>query len=258
MKKSVPVTAIRWPVYAIAFEGKQDPLALSDTNSWSGIRTELLRRINDRVWQPGQQIPHEADLAEEFGCARTTVNRAMRDLADSGLVVRKRRAGTRVALNPPQKATLTIPIIREEVEAQGNTYRHSLLERDIRPLPPMLHGAFQVSLSDNMLFLKTLHFSDNRPYTYEERYINLAAAAQAADEPFETISANEWLVQNAPYSHGEISFFALSADQTLAEKLDTSPGDALFAMERITWAGSTPITHVRLVYTSGYRMRTGI
>ena len=231
-------------------------MALSDTNSWTGIREELLRRIHSRVWQPGEQIPHEADLAEEFGCARTTVNRALRDLADSGLVVRKRRAGTRVALNPPQKATLTIPIIREEVEALGHTYRHSLIERDLRPLPPVLHGAFQVSLSDKVLYLKTLHFADNRPYAFEERYINLLAAPRATDQTFKAISANEWLVQNAPYSHGDMSLFAISADKTLAAKLDAKPGDALFAIERITWADSIPITHVRLINAPGYRMRT--
>jgi GntR family histidine utilization transcriptional repressor len=233
-------------------------LALADTNSWTGIREELLRRIHDRIWQPGEQIPHEADLAEEFGCARTTVNRALRDLAESGLVVRKRRAGTRVALNPPQRATLTIPILREEVEALGRTYRHSLLEKDLRPLPPMLHGAFQVTLGADVLFLKTLHFADDRPYAFEERYINLEAAPAARDMTFEDVSANEWLVHNAPYSHGDISFFAVNADKTLSRKLDASTGAALFAMERITWTGPLPITHVRLIFAPGYRMRTEI
>ncbi|WP_306144937.1 UTRA domain-containing protein [Roseibium sp. MMSF_3412] len=233
-------------------------MALTDTNSWTGIREVLLRRIHDRIWQPGEQIPHEADLAEEFGCARTTVNRALRDLAESGLVVRKRRAGTRVAVNPPQRATLTIPVLREEVETLGQPYRHLIMERDLRPLPPRLHGAFQVSLGDDVLFLKTLHFANERPYAFEERYINLAAAPEARDMSFNDISANEWLVHNAPYSHGDLSFFAVSADQTLSAKLDAEVGAALFAMERITWAGEQPITHVRLIFAPGYRMRTEI
>jgi len=233
-------------------------VTLTDTNSWTGIREVLLRRIHDRIWQPGEQIPHEADLAEEFGCARTTVNRALRDLADSGLVVRKRKAGTRVAVNPPQRATLTIPIIREEVESIGGSYRHSVLERDLRPLPAMLHGAFQVSLGEDVLFLKTLHFSNERPYAFEERYINLEAAPAARDLSFKELSANEWLVHNAPYSHGDLSFFAVNADDKLSGKLDAATGTALFAMERITWAGELPITHVRLIFAPGYRMRTEI
>lgn len=233
-------------------------MTLTDTNSWTGIREVLLRRIHNRIWQPGELIPHEADLAEEFGCARTTVNRALRDLAESGLVIRKRRAGTRVAINPPQRATLTIPIIREEVESLGRSYRHSVLERNLRALPPMLHGAFQVSLSKDVLFLKTLHFSDERPYAFEERHINLDAAPDARDLAFNEISANEWLVHNAPYTHGDLSFFAVNADETLCRKLDATTGTALFAMERITWAGEMPITHVRLIFAPGYRMRTEI
>ncbi|MBO6758810.1 MAG: UTRA domain-containing protein [Roseibium sp.] len=233
-------------------------MSLIETNSWTGIRAELLRRIHDREWQPGEQIPHEADLAEEFGCARTTVNRALRDLADSGLVIRKRKAGTRVALNPPQRATLTIPIIREEVEGLGLDYRHSLLERDLRPLPAVLHGAFKVSLGAEVLFLKTLHFADDRPFVYEERYINLEAVPDARNRAFETMSANEWLVQTAPYTHGDLSLFAVNAAEDVAELLDTAKDTALFAIERITWTGVMPITHVRLVYAPGYRMRTVI
>ncbi|MBO6860276.1 UTRA domain-containing protein, partial [Roseibium sp.] len=140
----------------------------------------------------------------------------------------------------------------------GRTYRHSLLEKDLRPLPPMLHGAFQVTLGADVLFLKTLHFADDRPYAFEERYINLEAAPAARDMTFEDVSANEWLVHNAPYSHGDISFFAVNANKTLSRKLDASTGAALFAMERITWTGPLPITHVRLIFAPGYRMRTEI
>ena len=45
-------------------------------------------------------IPGEEALAREFGCARATVNRALRDLAEAGVLERRRKAGTRVALQP--------------------------------------------------------------------------------------------------------------------------------------------------------------
>jgi GntR family histidine utilization transcriptional repressor len=43
-----------------------------------------MRRIADGDWKPGELIPGEVDLADEFGCARATVNRALQDLADAG------------------------------------------------------------------------------------------------------------------------------------------------------------------------------
>ena len=64
--------------------------------NWQSVQTEVLRRIHAREWEPGDLIPNESDLALEFGCARTTVNRALRAIADSGLLDRRRKAGTRV------------------------------------------------------------------------------------------------------------------------------------------------------------------
>ncbi|MEJ8475976.1 UTRA domain-containing protein [Roseibium algae] len=233
-------------------------MTAKEANSWTRIRGELLRRINERVWQPGDLIPGEVDLAEEFGCARTTVNRALRDLADSGLVTRKRKAGTRVAVNPPHKATLTIPIIRADVEARGCVYRHALVTREERYLPHHLGGAFRLPEGAQLLYTETMHYADDRPFIFEERYTNVDTVPAFGTMDFEDISANEWLVQNTPYSGGDMVFFAANADETLARYFDTAPGTAVFAIERTTWDGSDPITHVRMTYTPGYRMRTQI
>ena len=61
--------------------------------TWQSIRAEALRRIRAGLWPPGARIPDEAELAAEFGCARATVNRALRDLAEAGLLERKRKGG---------------------------------------------------------------------------------------------------------------------------------------------------------------------
>ncbi|MCY0152430.1 GntR family transcriptional regulator [Hoeflea alexandrii] len=56
------------------------------------MQAEVLRRINAREWKPGDFIPNESELSVEFGCARATVNRALRGLAESGLLDRRRKA----------------------------------------------------------------------------------------------------------------------------------------------------------------------
>ena len=48
--------------------------------SFQDVRDEVMRRIEARVWDQGALLPTEADLAEEFGCARATVNRALREV----------------------------------------------------------------------------------------------------------------------------------------------------------------------------------
>lgn len=227
-------------------------------SSYRDIKAEALRRIQSREWVPGGLIPSETDLAQEFDCARATINRALRELAEAGLLDRRRKAGTRVSLNPVRKATLDIPITRLEVEEKGSRYRHNILSSQRIPAPEHISARMNIRGNLDLLHLKTLHLADDRPYLFEDRWINIAAASGILEAPLDSISANEWLVQNVPVSGGDISFLAQSATPEDALTLGISEGAALFVVERLTWVSDTAVTLVRLAYPPGYRMTTQI
>ncbi|QYK42164.1 MAG: UTRA domain-containing protein [Paracoccaceae bacterium] len=226
--------------------------------TWQMVRAEALRRIGDREWMPGQMIPHEADLATELGCARATVNRALRDLASAGLLERRRKAGTRVPLNPVRKATFEIPIIRQDIEGRGHAYGYQLLLRQSRVPDAGVLGELRLPPGTQLIRVSALHSADGRPFCFEDRWINPVAVPELDQADLARISANEWLVQNTSFSGGDISFGAVNADPAMAERLSCPPGTALLTIGRTTWAGSMPITSVSLTYMAGHRMRTTI
>lgn len=224
--------------------------------NWQSVQTEVLRRIHAREWKPGDLIPNEADLALEFGCARTTVNRALRAVADSGLLDRKRKAGTRVAEQPVAKATLAIAVIRCEIEERGQYYGYRLITRREAVPPLAISDAIKSPPNRTLLHVRALHLADDAPYAFEDRWINTIAAPDALDESFESISANEWLLKHAPYTHGEIVFTATAASQDDAAALQCSVQSPLFTIDRMTWDGSSAVTKVRLLYSLGHSIRT--
>lgn len=226
--------------------------------NWQGVQEEVLRRIHSREWKPGELIPNEADLAAELGCARATVNRALRTVAETGLLDRRRKAGTRVALHPTARATLDIPVIRREVEDKGARYGYALLSRMIAPPPPAIAAAMAVTPQTKLLHLSALHLADDAPYAVEDRWINLACVPAAQDQPFESISGNEWLLANAAYTHGEIGFSAAMASVAEAEILAAPPGSALFIVNRLTWDHGASVTRVRLAYAPGHQIRAAL
>lgn len=223
---------------------------------WEGVRDEVLRRLRGRVWAPGDVIPGEEALAVEFGVARATVNRALRELAEAGLLERRRKSGTRVALLPVRKATLDISIIRQEVEARGEVYAHRVLESRMEgiPLPAALRMGVPAGVS--MLFLETLHLAGGRPFAHEVRWLNVGVLPGGVVPDFAAMSANEWLVQNVAYATGDIAFSAEAATQAEAAALGIAVGDPVFVTERVTWTAEAPITFVRLLHGPGYRLRT--
>ncbi len=228
-------------------------------NSWQAIQDEVLRRIHAREWPPGHVIPGEVELAAEFGCARATVNRALRALAEAGLLERRRKAGTRVALHPVSRATFDIPVIRHEIEARGLGHGYRLLARETARPPPAVQAVLCADApAADCLHVTALHSAGGAPYVVEDRWINLRTAPDARDQPFETISANEWLVTTAPYTHGEIGFSAAAATDREADILQTAPGTPIFVIDRTTWDHARAITTVRLSYAPGYRIESRI
>lgn len=226
--------------------------------TWRDVRAEVLARIQSRQWKPGDLIPGEADLAAEFGCARATVNRALRDLAEAGLLDRRRRAGTRVATHPVGKATVAIPILRLEIEARGQSYGYGLISQSTAQPPPDVAARMRLAPGTEAMRVTALHLADGRPYALEDRWINRAALPQLAGADFSAISPNEWLVANAPLSHGDIAFSAVTASPEIAGILGADPGTALFVIDRDTWDADRAVTSVRLTFAPGYRMRTSI
>ena len=228
----------------------------SKRTNWQDVMAEVERRIYTREWQPGQSIPNEADLAIELGCARVTVNRALRTLAEIGLLDRRRKAGTRVALHPVSKATLPIPLIRNEIEASGKSYGYFLLSQKTESAPALVTRQFDLKTDAPLRHVIALHLADGKPYVLEDRWINSCIMPHLTDISFAKLSANEWLLQNIPFTHGDIVFAAKSASQLEAEHLATEPDTALFVISRTTWDHDIAVTMVELAFHAGYRKHT--
>jgi len=70
----------------------------------------LVERIRNGVWPLQSVIPSEVDLANELGCSRTTMGKALARLVYEGFVVRKRRAGTRVVSLSPGRGRSNVEL----------------------------------------------------------------------------------------------------------------------------------------------------
>ena len=225
--------------------------------NWEDIRAEVMRRIRMRLWLPGAVIPTEEALAYEFGCARATVSRALRELAEAGVVERRRKAGTRVALHPVRKATLDIAVTRLEVEGRGQVYGYHLSEAVMGAVPMAVRSKLGLALGAQWLHLRCVHLADGAAFLYEDRWLNPQVLLDPVPD-FAVISANEWLVSNISYTRGDIAFSAANASVEEAEMLGVPAGAALFITERGTWGEVAPITWVRLAYAPGYRLHTAV
>jgi GntR family transcriptional regulator len=80
---------------------------------------ELRLAITNGTYQPGSQLPTEAELCEMLGVSRTVVREALRSLEDEGLVVRRHGVGTFVRDHPILKNLNFNFGITEMIESAG-------------------------------------------------------------------------------------------------------------------------------------------
>lgn len=225
-------------------------------SGFRSVKAAILKRIESGFWGPGAALPGEVALAGDFGVSRATVNRAMRELAEEGLIDRRRKAGSRVRPAPRREARFVIPVVRDEIAALGAEYRYALVGQYEAAAPAWLRARMGLAEGARVRHVRCLHSAGPAPFQFEDRWISIDALPEARWHSFGTAGPTEWLIAAVPFSEVEVSFLAVAAERETASALRVEEGEALFAAERTTWWQGTPITHVRLTFRPGYRMTT--
>jgi GntR family histidine utilization transcriptional repressor len=212
------------------------------------IRGDIEAKITSGDWPPGHKLPFEHELMETYSCSRMTVNKVISALAEAGLVVRRRKAGSFVSRPRVQSAILQIPDLKGEVEKRGELYKYRLIDLRNRPASASDRARLGVGARAQVLAIRCLHEAESQPFAIEDRLINLDAVPDALREDFSATPPNTWLVGHVPWTEAEHRITACNADKQLASDLRIDEGAACLVIERQTWRSGEPITAVRITH----------
>jgi len=221
---------------------------LKDLALHKRIRTDISERILSGAWPPGYRIPFEHELMAEYGCSRMTVNKALAPLAESGLIIRRRKSGSVVSRPRIHSVVLDIPDIPAEVMARGEPYGYELQSRRVRIASLREVEELGLQAPVEVLTLRCLHRASGRPFALEERLINLEAVPEAATVDFARTAPGTWLLGHVPWTEAEHRISAANVTRATSAVLGIDPMAACLVLERQTWRGEDRITHVRLTF----------
>jgi GntR family transcriptional regulator, histidine utilization repressor len=213
----------------------------------------ILNDVQDNIvsgkWPPGFRIPFETEMAEEYGCSRMTVNKALTQLTQSGFLIRNRKSGTFVRAPQSLSAVLEITNIRDEVTATGKQYSYTLLSDVVRDVEQQDHSHFATDAIKKIRDVKCLHVANGKPFCFEERIINMNAVPEIKSVSFEAEAPGNWLLKWVPWNSAEHQIIAMAATPPMARALDIKAGDACLVVERTTKNRKGYVTWARLTYS---------
>jgi GntR family histidine utilization transcriptional repressor len=204
--------------------------------AYQGIKDFILARIHAGEWSEGHQVPSENELAREFGVARMTVNRALRELTAEQVLTRVQGSGTFVARPKYESTLVAIRSISDEIVARGHQYHAKVLHLGAAVADEALAGEMDMGNGSPVFHSRVLHYENDEPVQLEERWVNPAVAPEYALQDFTHTTPNQYLVRVAPLQRVEYRIEAAMPDAATGELLTMDEREPCLVLHRRTWS----------------------
>lgn len=140
----------------------------------SGIESAIL----SNTLPPGSRLENELSLSERLGLSRPTVRRAIQELVEKGLLVRRRGIGTQVVHGAVSRR-IELTSLFDDLERSGKTPSTRVLEAGRVPAEGRVAEQLGVEPGTSVLRLRRLRLADGVPISVLENYLTPAYADMA-------------------------------------------------------------------------------
>lgn len=220
------------------------------------VKQAISHQIATGVWRPHDRIPSEAELVAQFGFSRMTINRALRELTDEGLLVRLQGVGTFVAEPKGQSALFEIRSIADEIASRNHQHRCEVLLLEETQANAVQAVALNVKEGTLIFHSLMLHFENDVPVQIEDRCVNATLVPDYLQQDYTVTTPHAWLSQVAPLTEGEHIVEAVRATPQECELLRIKEHDPCLLIHRRTWSATHIVSHARLLFPGNrYRLQ---
>jgi GntR family transcriptional regulator len=218
---------------------------------YAQVESVLASSIADGNLPAGSQLPAEDSLIQRFNVSRTTVRKAIQNLASRGLIEIRRGKGTFVAQPKITQELTELSGFVEDMHALGRTPTARLI--DTRVLAADRAVARHLALTPGTLVVKIqrVRLADGIPTSFDETYLprELGDKVVTHDLEAEPIFALLEHKYGMPLLEAEYRLEAVSAEEDIARALGVETGSAIFLIERTSYSeGGRPVDYEKLYY----------
>jgi GntR family transcriptional regulator len=128
------------------------------------VREQLKQQIDRGFWKPGDVLPTEPELGEQFGVSAGTVKQALLSLARDGLIIRRAGKGTFVARLDGSRSFARFFRFRDAPSGENLDPTIRVVERRVlRAAPRAITERLQITRDVPVLFLRRMLIQGDVP-----------------------------------------------------------------------------------------------
>lgn len=222
------------------------------------IREELLQRLAEEYWRPGQMLPSEMQLAKDFNVSQGTMRRAIDDIARQGLLDRHQGRGTSVPTHDSQRALFRFFHLADR-DGLRQLAESKALRLSTAPARPKEAEKLDLKAGDTIIRICRLRFLNSKPTIIERIVVPHALFTGLENTPLERLPNTIYEYYERRYNVTVINAVeklgAVSARPTEARHLQVPVGTPLLEIIRVSYSHLKQPIELRMsrVLTSDHR-----
>jgi GntR family transcriptional regulator len=212
----------------------------------------LLDKITSGVWKPGDLIPSEKELGQQYQLSRITIRQTLQQLAADGYLSREQGRGTFVSQPKIQHGPEGSFGLTGYLRAHGYIAGWRLLSMEKAEPPEKIRSLLQMKEGQLALLIRRFRLADQDVIGLHRVYVPFPIAVGVKREYLELGESSLHYMEECmgmTLSHSHRSVSAIPAAEREASLLGVSVGFPLLQIERTTFgADEMPVEYLRAVY----------
>ena len=201
------------------------------------VATRIEKAIMDGTLPAGARLENEISFGERLGLSRPTVRRAIQDLVDKGLLVRRRGIGTQVVHGQVTRG-VELTSLHEDLERSGKKATTKLLSLAKIKATKKDAEHLGVAVGDEVLWIRRLRLADGVAVSVMENWLPTDFTDISMDDLAEHGLYQLLRSRGVSLRVAKQRIGARKANQEEAKLLDIDKGAALLTMDRTAYDNS--------------------
>lgn len=224
--------SVPWPADLFADLDRSGPVPL-----YFQVSQRLEQAITTGVIPAGSRLENEIAISERLALSRPTIRRAIQELVDKGMLVRRRGIGTQVVHGQVSRP-VELTSLHEDLEQTGRAPSTEILTHELVPADQIVAELLGIAEGTQVLHVRRLRRTDGTPIALLENFLPLAHA-NITEQALETAGLYQVLrSRGVSIRVANQSIGARRATTDEAEILDVTKGSPVLTMDRTAYDDS--------------------
>ncbi len=149
---------------------------VQSTVAYKQVADSLRKQILGGQLAPGEQLPTERELCQQFSASRITIRRALQILADEILIQRRHGSGTFVSPTPSRRIPILSTDFSGSVAAHAPELTRRLESWQWQKSTDEVAAMLQSPAGERVLFARRIDLLGDEPVAFDEVYLPEMAA----------------------------------------------------------------------------------